>query len=50
LFREIVGRKLGMMFHAAFDVAPDIVAVRADRMHLVEDRGVFGAPDLIAEN
>ena len=57
LFREIEGRKLGTMFHAPVDVimsrtrvvVPDIVAVRADRMHVVEDRGIFGAPDLIVE-
>jgi Uma2 family endonuclease len=57
LFREIEGRRLGIVFFAPFDVimsstrvvVPDIVAVRADRMHLIEDRGIFGAPDLIVE-
>jgi len=57
LAREIEDAKLGIVFHAPFDVVmsntrvvvPDLVAVRADRMHLVEDRGIFGAPDLIVE-
>ena len=57
LLREIEGNQLGIMFHAPVDVimsntrvvVPDLVAVRTDRRHLVEDRGIFGAPDLIVE-
>jgi Uma2 family endonuclease len=57
LRREIENARLGIVFYAPFDVVmsrtrvvvPDLVAVRADRMHLVEDRGIFGAPDLIVE-
>jgi len=57
LYRAIEDARLGIVFFAPFDVimsrtrvvVPDLVAVRADRMHLVEDRGIFGAPDLIVE-
>lgn len=30
-------------------VNPDLVAVRADRFHILEHRGAFGAPDLVVE-
>lgn len=57
LYDAIETANLGIVFFAPFDVimsrtrvvVPDLVAVRADRVHLVEDRGIFGAPDLIVE-
>lgn len=57
LCREIETAHLGIVLFAPFDVimsrtrvvVPDLVAVRADRMQLVEDRGIFGAPDLIEQ-
>lgn len=48
---------LGEVFAGPFDVLfaegdylePDLVFVRADRLHLLSDRGVEGAPDLVVE-
>jgi Uma2 family endonuclease len=50
-------RDLGEVFSGPFDVLfaegdyvePDILFVRADRHHIVADRGVEGPPDLIVE-
>ena len=30
-------------------VIPDVVAIREERLHLVSDRGIEGAPDLVVE-
>ena len=48
---------LGEVYAAPFDVLlaegdflePDLVFVRADRLHVLSDRGVEGAPDLVVE-
>jgi hypothetical protein len=45
------------VFHASLDVVlsrirvvvPDHVAVRADRLEIIQPRGIFGAPDLVCE-
>lgn len=57
LMREIQDARRGLVFHAPLDVIlsrtrvviPDHVAVRADRFHILQPRGVFGAPDLVVE-
>lgn len=48
---------LGRLFVAPFDVIlsdhtvvqPDLLFVRAERLAIVQERGVFGAPDLVIE-
>ena len=50
-------RSLGRVIHAAFDVTlgsrtrvqPDIVFIARDRLHLIRETGLFGAPDLAVE-
>ena len=57
LMREIRDAKRGMVVPAPLDVVlsrtrvviPDLVAIRGDRLHIIEPRGAFGAPDLVAE-
>jgi Uma2 family endonuclease len=57
LMREIRDQKRGVVYSAPLDVIlsrtrvviPDLVAVRGDRLHILQDRGVFGAPDLVIE-
>jgi Uma2 family endonuclease len=57
LMREIQDTGRGLAFHAPLDVVlsrtrvviPDHVAVRADRLAIVERRGIFGPPDLVTE-
>jgi Uma2 family endonuclease len=57
LWREIQDAGRGLMFHAPVDVVlswsrvviPDLVAVRADRLAIIERRAIFGAPDLVCE-
>jgi Uma2 family endonuclease len=57
LAREINDAKRGVVVFAPLDVIlsrtrvviPDNVAVRADRFHILQPRGVFGAPDLVVE-
>jgi len=57
LTREIQDARRGLVFHAPLDVVlsrtrvviPDHVAVRADRLAIVQRRGIFGPPDLITE-
>jgi Uma2 family endonuclease len=52
---EDAGR--GLVYNAPLDVIlsrtrvviPDLVAIRADRLAIVHHRGIFGAPDLVAE-
>ncbi len=50
---------LGRIYPAPFDVfpepgrqtcvEPDILVVARDRLHIIEDKGVYGAPDLVIE-
>lgn len=50
---------LGRVYHAPFDVylepgkqtrvEPDIVFIARERLHLIEERGLYGAPDLVIE-
>jgi Uma2 family endonuclease len=57
LMREIQDAGRGLVFAAPLDVVlsetrvviPDLVAVRADRFAVLQARGVFGPPDLVAE-
>lgn len=57
LMREIQDGKRGLVFHAPLDVIlsrtrvviPDHVAVRADRLDILQRRGIFGSPDLVCE-
>jgi len=57
LMREIQDAKRGLVLAAPLDVVlsrtrvviPDHVAVRADRLEIVQPRGIFGAPDLVCE-
>jgi Uma2 family endonuclease len=50
-------RRLGQVYHAPFDVTlapqtrvqPDIVFIARERLHLVKETGLFGAPDLVVE-
>lgn len=47
---EVLGSRtaldLGVEFHA---YEPDILFVRADRLHILHEHGVMGAPDLVVE-
>jgi len=55
----VTSRRLGEVFHAAFDVylesesqtcvEPDIVFVANQRLHLIADEGLRGVPDLVVE-
>lgn len=46
LMREIRDAKRGMVLSV---VIPDHIAVRGDRLHILQERGAFGAPDLVTE-
>ena len=53
----VVSRDLGYVFHAPIDVRlgehdivePDIVYVSATRAHIITDKNIVGAPDLVIE-
>ena len=39
----------GVVLDADNGVEPDVVYLSADRMHLISDRGIEGAPDMVTE-
>jgi len=57
LMREIQDARRGLVLAAPLDVVlsrtrvviPDHVAVRADRLNIIQRRGIFGPPDLVTE-
>lgn len=58
LFRHVeVERSLGEVYAAPFDVVlsdtnvvqPDLIYVAQERLELFQERGLFGAPDLVVE-
>lgn len=57
LYQYVRARGLGEVYFAPFDVVlsetdvvqPDILYVAEDRLGIVRERGVFGAPDLVVE-
>jgi Uma2 family endonuclease len=57
LLNHVEDRDLGEIYHAPIDVVlsddtvlvPDIVFVSKSRIALIEERGIFGAPDLVVE-
>jgi Uma2 family endonuclease len=58
LYRHVeVDRSLGEVYDAPFDVIlsdtnvvqPDLIYVASERLGLFEERGLFGAPDLVVE-
>ncbi|MGQ9779127.1 MAG: Uma2 family endonuclease [Bacillota bacterium] len=57
LYQYIRSRNLGEVYFAPFDVVlsetdvvqPDILYIAEDRLEIVRERGVFGAPDLVVE-
>jgi Uma2 family endonuclease len=46
---KIVPAPLGVMLDPDDGVEPDLVYVARERMHIVNDRGIEGAPDLVVE-
>ncbi|MGD9891777.1 MAG: Uma2 family endonuclease [Dehalococcoidia bacterium] len=46
---EVVQAPIGVVLDDENGVEPDLVFVAKERMHIVAERGVFGAPDLVAE-
>jgi len=57
LRNHVLPRKLGQVILAPFDVVladdtvlqPDVLFVQSSRIHLIQERGLFGAPDLAVE-
>src|SRR5688572_11901953 len=57
LSRFADAQDLGEVYHAALDVIlsedtvliPDLVFVSKARVHIIENRGIVGAPDLVVE-
>lgn len=46
---EVFVGPLDVLFGEGDYVQPDLLFVRADRLHLLSDRGVEGSPDLVVE-
>jgi Uma2 family endonuclease len=46
---EVVQAPIGVVLDDENGVEPDLVYVSKERMHIVTERGVFGAPDLVVE-
>jgi len=46
---RVLAGPIDVLFGEGDYLEPDLVFVRADRAHLVSERGVEGAPDLVAE-
>ncbi len=56
-YHSVVDSSLGKVFYAPIDVVlsdkdvlqPDLVVVLKENLSIVQDKGVFGAPDLVVE-
>jgi Uma2 family endonuclease len=46
---KVVQAPIGVVLDDENGVEPDLVYVSKERLHIVTDRGVFGAPDLVVE-
>src|SRR5437867_2807664 len=46
---KILTAPLGVVLDPEDGVEPDLVYVSRDRMHIISDRGIGGAPDLVVE-
>jgi Uma2 family endonuclease len=46
---EVVQAPIGVVLDDENGVEPDLVYVSRERLHIITERGVFGAPDLVVE-
>ena len=46
---EVRGSRTAVRLDALYVVEPDILFVARERTHIIEERGVFSAPDLVVE-
>jgi Uma2 family endonuclease len=46
---EVVQAPVGVVLDDENGVEPDLVFVAKERLHIITERGVFGAPDLVVE-